>query len=85
MKKHVQLLLLSCLAAVLIGNSASAQTPAAPRNRVIGVVSAVDAAANLLSIKTDAGDVYAISVKPETKTWKELAGPVILYLSLYRY
>jgi hypothetical protein len=67
MKKHVQLLLLSCLAAVLIGNSASAQTPAAPRNRVIGVVSAVDAAANLLSIKTDAGDVYAISVKPETK------------------
>jgi hypothetical protein len=68
MKIHVHLLfLLSCLAAVLIGNCASAQTPAAPRNRVIGVVSAVDSAANLLSIKTDAGDVYAISVSPETK------------------
>jgi hypothetical protein len=66
MKIHVHLLL-SCLAAVLIGNCASAQTPAAPRNRVIGVVSAVDSAANLLSIKTDAGDVYAISVSPETK------------------
>jgi hypothetical protein len=67
MKKHVQLLLLSCLAAALIGNSASAQTPTGPRNRVIGVVSAVDSAANLLSIKTDAGDIYAISVSPETK------------------
>jgi hypothetical protein len=58
---------LSCLATVLIGNCASAQTPAAPRNRVIGVVSAVDSAANILSIKTDAGDVYAISVSPEAK------------------
>ena len=67
MKKHVHHLLLACLAAVLIGNSVSAQAPAAPRNRVIGAVSAVDAAGNVLSIKTDAGDVYAVSVRPETK------------------
>jgi hypothetical protein len=66
MKTHVHLLL-SCLAVVLIGNSAIAQTPAAPRNRVIGAVSGVDAAANIVSIKTDAGDVYAVSVSPETK------------------
>jgi hypothetical protein len=66
MKIHVHLLV-SCLAAVLIGNATIAQTPPAPRNRVIGVVSAVDSAANLLSIKTDAGDIYAVSLSPETK------------------
>ena len=66
MKKYVQILLF-ILAVALVGNAVSAQTPAAPRNRVIGAVSAVDSAANLLSIKTDAGDVYAISVSPETK------------------
>jgi hypothetical protein len=66
MRKYVHILL-SILTAVLIGNAVNAQTPAAPRNRVIGAVSAVDSAANLLSIKTDAGDVYAISLSPETK------------------
>jgi hypothetical protein len=66
MRKYVPILLF-VLAAALIGNAVNAQTPAAPRNRVIGVVSAVDSAANAVSIKTDAGEVYAISVSPETK------------------
>ncbi len=66
MRKYLRILL-SCLALVEVGLSVGAQPPAAPRNRVIGVVSAVDSAANLVSIKTDAGDVYAISVSAETK------------------
>ena len=66
MKNFAQILL-PCLAAVLLGQAVSAQTPAAPRNRVIGAVTAVDAASSLVSIKTDAGDVYAVSVAPETK------------------
>jgi hypothetical protein len=66
MKKYVKVLLF-LMAVALVGNAVSAQTPAAPRNRVIGVVSAVDSAANLLSLKTDAGEVYAISVSPEAK------------------
>jgi hypothetical protein len=67
MKKSVHLFVLSCVAAFLIGSAASAQTPAAPRNRVIGAVSAVDSSANLLSIKTDTGEIFAVSVSPETK------------------
>jgi hypothetical protein len=66
MKKYVQILL-SFLAVALLGTAVSAQPPAAPRNRVIGAVSAVDTGANLVSIKTDAGDLYTISVSPETK------------------
>lgn len=65
MRKYLHILLF-CLA-VVVGNAVSAQTPAAPRNRLIGAVSAVDSAANLLSLKTEAGDVYAVSVSPETK------------------
>lgn len=67
MKKSVHLFVLSCVAAFLIGSAVSAQTPAAPRNRVIGAVSAVDSSANLLSIKTDTGEIFAVSVSPETK------------------
>lgn len=67
MKKPVHLLVLSCVVAFLMGSAVGAQTPAAPRNRVIGAVSAVDSAANLLSIKTDAGEIFAVSVSPETK------------------
>ncbi len=66
MRKFVHTLL-SCLAVAVIGHAAGAQTPAAPRNRVIGAVTAVDAGSNLLSIKTDAGDVYAVSAGAETK------------------
>jgi len=66
MKNFAQILLL-CLAAVLFGYAVSAQTPAAPHNRVIGAVTAVDSASNLLSIKTDAGEIYAVSAGAETK------------------
>ncbi len=66
MKKYAHFLV-SCLTVVLISNALCAQTSPAPRSRVIGAVSAVDATANLLSIKTDAGDIYAVSASPETK------------------
>ncbi len=66
MKNFVHVLL-PCLAVLVIGQAAGAQTPAAPRNRVIGAVTAVDAGSNLLSIKTDAGDIYAVSASAETK------------------
>ncbi|MDR3719452.1 MAG: hypothetical protein P4K98_11660 [Bryobacteraceae bacterium] len=66
MKNLVQILL-PCLAAVVLGHAVNAQTPAAPRNRVIGAVTAVDAASSLISIKTDAGDTYAVSVTEATK------------------
>lgn len=67
MKKSVHFFVLSCVAAFLIGSAVSAQTPAAPRNRVIGAVSAVNSATNLISIKSDAGEIFAVSVSPETK------------------
>jgi len=66
MKKLAQILF-SCLAVLVLGHTLSAQAPTAPRNRVIGAVTAVDAASGVLSIKTDAGDTYAVSVAPETK------------------
>jgi hypothetical protein len=66
MKNFVQILL-PCLAAAVLGQAVSAQTPAAPRNRVIGAVTAVEPASNLVSIKTDAGDTYTVSVAEVTK------------------
>lgn len=66
MKKFAQILLAS-LAAIMMAQGANAQAPAAPRNRIIGAVTAVDPSSNLLSIKTDAGDVYAVSAGAETK------------------
>ena len=65
--KHLVQILLTGLSAIMIAQGASAQAPAAPRNRVIGVVTAVDPSSSLVSIKTDAGDVYAVTAGAETK------------------
>ena len=67
MRKSFRLLLLCALTAAL-GLAGAAQTPAAaPRNRIIGVVSAADEASSSLTVKLDAGEVYKVSMVATTK------------------
>ena len=56
----------------LLAASAAAQTPAPPRNRIIGVVTSVQTGA--LQVKTDAGDVFTVVLLPETKFRKIAPG-----------
>lgn len=56
----------------LLAGSAAAQTPAAPRNRIIGVVTEVQTGA--LQVKTDAGEVFTVVLLPETKFRKIAPG-----------
>jgi hypothetical protein len=67
MRKSFRLLVLCGLTAAL-GLAAGPQTPAAaPRNRIIGVVSAADEAAHSLTVKLDVGESYKVSVIATTK------------------
>jgi hypothetical protein len=67
MRKSFRLLLLCGLTAAL-GLAAGPQTAAAaPRNRIIGVVSAADEATHSLTVKLDVGESYKVSVVATTK------------------
>ena len=66
MRKSICCLMLCALTAA-IGLAAAPQAPAAPHNRVIGVVTAADEASASLKVKSDAGELYTISVIATTK------------------
>jgi hypothetical protein len=59
--------LLSCALLLLAVQALPAQAPAQPRNRVVGAVTAIDAASASLTVKTDAGEVYTVSLAADTK------------------
>jgi hypothetical protein len=73
MRKSFGLLMLCALTAAC-GLAAAPQTPAAPRNRVIGVVTAADRDAATLSVKTDAGEAYKVSVAAAAKLLRVAPG-----------
>lgn len=73
MSKSFRLLLL-CALTTALGLAGAAQTPAAPRNRVIGVVTAADQDSATLSVKSDAGEAYKVSVAGTTKLLRVAPG-----------
>lgn len=73
MRKSFGLLMLCALTAAC-ELAAAPQTPAAPRNRVIGVVTAADKDAATLSVKTDAGEAYKVSVAAAAKLLRVAPG-----------
>jgi hypothetical protein len=64
--RHLWLLIL------LLAVTVAAQTPAPPRNRIIGVVTEVQTGA--LQVKTDAGEIFTVVLSPETKFRKVAPG-----------
>jgi hypothetical protein len=76
MRKSIRCLILCALTAA-IGLAAAPQAPAAPRNRVIGVVTAADKDAATLTVKSDAGETYQVSVADKTKLLRVAPGQTI--------
>jgi hypothetical protein len=74
MRKSFCLLLLCALTAA-VGLAGAAQTPAAaPRNRIIGVVTAADQDSATLTVKSDAGETYKVSVAAAAKLLRVAPG-----------
>jgi len=72
MRKSIRLLMLCALTA-LVGLAAAPQAPA-PRNRVIGVVTATDQDSATLTVKSDAGETYKVSVVATAKLLRVAPG-----------
>ena len=73
MRKIIRLFTLGAMVTA-IGVAWAAQTPTAPRNRVIGVVTAADKDSSTLTVKSDAGDTYKVSVVPSAKLLRVAPG-----------
>jgi hypothetical protein len=74
MRKSCSLLLL-CAFTAAVGLAGAAQTPAAaPRNRIIGVVTAADKDSATLTVKSDAGETYKVSVAAAAKLLRVAPG-----------
>ncbi len=75
MRKSIHLLMLCALTAAL-GLAEAPQAPA-PRNRVIGVVTATDQDSSTLTVKSDAGETYKVSVAAAAKLLRVAPGQTI--------
>jgi hypothetical protein len=66
-----------CALTAAFGLAAAPQTPAAPHNRVVGVVTAAEPDSATLTVKSDAGETFKVSVAASTKLLRVAPGQTI--------